>query len=61
MPVRNRAISLLLMPVVVFLWFIGWSLYWFGLKRRTEMPQPKSPHEKDLTFIVPVLENKLAT
>ena len=58
MPVRNRIISLLLAPIVVFLWCIGWSLYWIGLKRNRAVAKPKLSRENDLTFIVPVPEQK---
>jgi len=30
---RSRAIVALLMPAVIFLWIIGWSLYWIGHQR----------------------------
>jgi hypothetical protein len=35
---RRAAISLLAMPIVVFIWFIGWSLYWFGRKKKKLKP-----------------------
>jgi flagellar basal body-associated protein FliL len=37
---RNRLTVLLTLPVVVFLWVIGWSLYWIGSKSR-EVDQKK--------------------
>lgn len=33
---RNRLFVLALLPVAVFLWFVGWSLYWIGKKRERE-------------------------
>ena len=30
---RNRLIVALLMPAVIFLWVVGWSLYWIGHQR----------------------------
>jgi hypothetical protein len=32
---RNRVTSFLLMPMAVFLWFIGWSLCRIGAKKET--------------------------
>jgi len=58
MPGRNRAILLLLMPVAVFLWCVGWGIYWFGSKRNGSVPR-KLLGEKDLTFVVPVPEQKV--
>jgi hypothetical protein len=57
MPKRNRVISRLLLPLAIFLWFIGWSIAWLGskmeMKRKTAIPHPKLLNEKDVTFIVP--------
>jgi Tfp pilus assembly protein PilO len=33
---RNRAIIVLLLPVVVILWIFGWSLYWIDRQRNLE-------------------------
>jgi len=59
MPRRNRAVTLMLMPMAVFLWCLGWSLYWSG-SRKNAMSQPKLSRDEDLTFIVPVPEQKVA-
>jgi hypothetical protein len=61
MPVRNRAILLLLMPMIVFFWCIGWSLYWLGQKREMAKPQPKMSRQENFAFIVPIPEQKVAT
>jgi hypothetical protein len=31
---RNRMILITFLPIVVFLWLIGWSLFWIGSKTR---------------------------
>ena len=31
---RNRAVSLLIMPGLILMWFVGWSFYWIGSQRR---------------------------
>jgi hypothetical protein len=61
MPKRNRAASFLLMPIGVFLWCIGWSLYWIGSKRETTKPKPKLSVQKELVIFVPTPEQKYAT
>ena len=41
---RNKAIIALFLPVIIFLWMIGWSLYWIGSQkqpRKTHVEPPK--------------------
>jgi hypothetical protein len=63
MPKRNKAISRLVLPITILLWFIGWSLFMLGskmeMKRKMAILHPKSSHEKDVTFIMPVPEQKV--
>jgi hypothetical protein len=56
MPKRNRVVLLLLMPMVIFVWLIGMSLYRVGAKREAALPQPDLSRQKDSTYIVPVPE-----
>ena len=60
MPRRNRALFFLIMPVAVFIWSIGWSLFWMASKRESVKPTPKLPSKKELTFLVPMPEQKYA-
>lgn len=30
---RRRLVVLLLLPAVIFMWIVGWSLYWIGGKK----------------------------
>ena len=60
MPKLNRAVLLLLMlPIVIFIWFIGWSLYWIGSTR--EVNKPRKIDQKELTFTVQMPEEKHET
>lgn len=34
--VRNRAVILILLPLTILLWLIGWSLYWTGSRNRPQ-------------------------
>jgi hypothetical protein len=46
-----------MLPVVVFMWVVGWSLYWIGLKK--EVPKRGNvPAQKELTFNVRMPEAK---
>ena len=51
--------SILLIPVAVFLWCIGWSLYWVGIKKETA--KQKLSAQKELVIFVPAPEQKCAT
>jgi hypothetical protein len=51
---RNRAALLLILPVAVFTWFIGWSLYWIGSGGKVAKPS-KMP-DSGLTFTVLIPE-----
>jgi len=56
---RNRAALLFVLPIAVFIWFIGWSLYWVGSKRQAVAPSMKPLDGVTFTVIVP--EQKYAT
>lgn len=30
---RNRILVVMLFPVIIFLWLMGWSLFWIGSQR----------------------------
>jgi hypothetical protein len=56
---RSRVALLLVLPIAVFIWFIGWSLYWIGSKRKVATPNTKP--RNGLTFAVLTPEQKYAT
>jgi len=54
MPKRKRALMLLAMPLAVFLWFIGWALYWVGAKKEKLKTEPvKKKESVTLTVLLP--------
>jgi hypothetical protein len=55
---RNRAVLLLILPIAVFLWFVGWSLYWIGSRRKA--PKLSTIPLNGLIFTVPIPEQKYA-
>ena len=57
---RNRIALFLILPIVVFIWFIGWSLYWTGSRKESAKPKEISD-QKELTFTVLMPEQKYAT
>jgi hypothetical protein len=56
---RNRVVLFLLMPIVFFMWFIGWSLYWIG--SREDAKSRKTSGQNELTFTVQIPAEKYAT
>jgi len=48
-----------MLPIVVFILFIGWSLYWIG-SRENAKPR-KTSEQNELTFAVEMREEKYAT
>jgi hypothetical protein len=60
MPRRNRVVLLLIFPIAVFIWFIGWSLYWIGSREEGAKPT-KTLDQKELIFTVLMPEQKHAT
>ena len=34
---RNRIALLLVFPVAIFIWFVGWSLYWIGSREKPKV------------------------
>jgi hypothetical protein len=60
MPRRNRVALLLILPIVILIWFIGWTLYWTGSREKAAKTR-KIVDQKDLIFTVLMSEEKYAT
>jgi hypothetical protein len=56
---RNRLLLFLMLPLVVFMWFIGWSLDWIS-SREAAQPE-KTQDENEPTLIALMPEKKYAT
>jgi hypothetical protein len=56
---RNRVAMFLLMPIIVFMWSIGWSLYW--IDSREDAKPRKTSSQNELSFTMQVSEEKYAT
>ena len=53
---RNKAIVVLLLPAIIFLWIIGWSLYWIGHQKEPRKVQPSShAKEEDHVSLIPMV------
>ena len=56
---KNRLTLFLAIPIVVFFWFFGWSLYWIG-SRNYLAKSGKRNSCKDLDFTVLMSEEQYA-
>ena len=61
MPRRNRALSLFLIPIAIFMWCIGWGLYFIGFEKESTRSKPKQTALKDMIIFVPPQEQQYAT
>jgi len=43
---RNRIVVIMLLPIVIFLWVIGWSLFWIGSQTKPHRTQNKTEMDK---------------
>jgi hypothetical protein len=48
---RNKVFLLLVFPLAILIWSIGWLLYWTGSLRKSEKPK-RMPTASDLKFSV---------
>jgi len=60
MPRRNRALTLLLIPITIFIWCIGWGLYVIGSKKESTKLMAKSSVQQGLVIFVPTIEQNYA-
>ena len=53
MPRRNRALTIMVIPSAIFLWLVGWCLYWIGSSKKESCRRKAEPLDQtELTFIV---------
>jgi hypothetical protein len=48
---RRKTLTLFLFPALVFIWLVGWSLYWIGVQRKT-IEKEQTPSEYNVTMMV---------
>jgi hypothetical protein len=54
---RNRVIRLLILPIAIFLWIIGWTMLWAGTRKeqKTQQPQAETAPEDESITIIPMI------
>ena len=48
---RNRLVVALMLPALIFVWLVGWSMYWLGHKREDKRRTKPAPKEDNVTLI----------
>jgi len=51
---RSRAMIIMLLPLLIFVFIIGWSMYWIGNQKRNGKTQRKPPRKDNVT-IMPII------
>ena len=54
---RNRLIKVLLLPVVVFVWMVGWAMMWAGTLKEEET-RPETVKKEGLIKIMPMMPDE---
>jgi len=49
---RNRLIKLLLLPVAMFLWLIGWTMTWAATRKEQERRRKTAKEEQSIAIIL---------
>jgi len=50
---RNRVVVIMLLPIIIFLWIIGWSLFWIGSQNKPQKDQNKTRNDRiSITSII---------
>ncbi|PIU58934.1 hypothetical protein COS86_06900 [Candidatus Bathyarchaeota archaeon CG07_land_8_20_14_0_80_47_9] len=54
---RNRVIRLLILPIAIFLWIIGWTMLWAGSRKEqeTQRTQAETAPEDESITIIPMI------
>jgi hypothetical protein len=54
---RNKTIRLLLLPIAILLWIIGWTMLWAGNRKeqKTQQTQAETPPENESITIMPMI------
>jgi len=53
---KSNRLALLLLPALVFIFFMGWSAYWIGNQKRPKRVERKIPKDDGVTFLPIILE-----
>jgi len=49
---HNRVVVIILLPVIILLWIIGWSLFWIGSQNKPQKTQTTTERDRISMAIV---------
>jgi len=52
---RNSLVVALLLPALVLVWLVGWSMYWLGHQREDKRRNKPAPEKENVTLIPAVV------
>jgi hypothetical protein len=52
---RDKALIAVLLPATIFLWIVGWGLYWISRQKESPKPQSPSPKDEDHVHLMPII------
>lgn len=53
---RSNRMAFLLLPALIFIFFMGWSMYWTGSKKTQKHPKTKALEKENVTLLPAVFE-----
>ena len=53
---RTNSLAILLLPALIFLFFMGWSIYWTGDKKDQKLADRKEPKKENVTLLPAIFE-----
>ena len=53
---RSKATKVILFPVLIVIYAIGWCLFWAGDRKATSKKKHKNPTKQNLTLLPIILE-----
>jgi flagellar basal body-associated protein FliL len=53
---RSKAMIIMLLPLLILMFIIGWCMYWTGKQKGTDKTERKPPKEDNVTVMPIILE-----
>jgi hypothetical protein len=59
-PMRNNIIKLILLPIAIILWIVGWSMVWAasGKEQKGRLECDRATPDEGLIVVVPVIQEE---
>jgi len=50
---RKRAFLIMLLPIIIMLWVVGWSLFWTGSETNRKTTRAEAEKDDEIEIIAP--------